>query len=201
MAASFKEAIEKRRSIYELSNKATLTDNEIEDLLRFAVKNTPSAYNSQSTRLILLTEDAHALLWGIVKQTLRERISADAFTRTEQKIDASFASGHGTVLFFEDTSIIAEQQRLYPTYADKFPIWSEHTNAMHQLVVWTMLEDAGMGASLQHYNPLIDEQVKTVWKLPSEWNLVAEMPFGVPTGQPAPKEFAPLNERVRVFDK
>jgi len=201
MAASFREAVEKRRSVYELSGKATLTDDQITDLLRFAVKHTPSAFNSQSTRLVLLTGDAHALLWEIVKQTLRERIPADAFIRTEQKIDVSFASGHGTILFFEDTNVVSEQQKLYPTYAENFPIWSEHTNAMHQFVVWTMLEDAGMGVSLQHYNPLIDEQVKTVWNLPPEWKLTAEMPFGIPVGRPAPKEFAPIDGRVRVFNR
>ena len=36
-------------------------------------------------------------------------------------------------------------QESFPTYKDNFPIWAEQTDAMHQLAVWTMLEDAGMG--------------------------------------------------------
>ena len=30
---------------------------------------------------------------------------------------------------------------------------------MLQLVVWTALEAEGLGATLQHYNPLIDDEV------------------------------------------
>ena len=71
---------------------------------------------------------------------------------------------------------------------------------MHQLAVWTMLEDAGFGASLQHYNPLIDEAVRSAWSLDPEWELVAQMPFGAPSGDPGPKEFQPLEGRVLVFD-
>ena len=37
---------------------------------------------------------------------------------------------------------------------------------MHQFVIWNMLEDAGMGGSLQHYNPLVDDEVRASWNLP-----------------------------------
>ena len=70
---------------------------------------------------------------------------------------------------------------------------------MHQLAVWAMLEDAGFGASLQHYNPLVDKAVMAEWKLPENWELVAQMPFGVPLQEPGQKEFNPIEERVRVF--
>ena len=41
-----------------------------------------------------------------------------------------------------------------------------------------------MGASLQHYNPLIDDEVRRVWNLSDDWKLIAQMPFGVPVAQP-----------------
>lgn len=47
-----------------------------------------------------------------------------------------------------------------------------------------MLEDTGLGASLQHYNPLIDDEVRKRWSLPREWKLIAQMPFGTPAGEP-----------------
>ena len=62
-----------------------------------------------------------------------------------------------------------------------------------------MLEDAGFGVSLQHYNPLIDEAVIAEWGLPENWELIAQMPFGVPSQEPGAKEFKPLEERVRIF--
>ena len=62
-----------------------------------------------------------------------------------------------------------------------------------------MLEDVGFGASLQHYNPLIDETVLKEWQLPETWELIAQMPFRVPLQEPGAKEFNPIEERVRIF--
>lgn len=55
------------------------------------------------------------------------------------------------------------------------------------------------GASLQHYNPVIDQAVKTVWHIPDSWKLIAEMPFGKPAAQPGCKEFQPVADRVKLF--
>lgn len=167
--------------------------------MRFAIKHVPSAFNSQSTRAVLLLHEHHDELWKIVKRTLRAIVPEGAFARTEEKIEHSFAAGYGTVLFFEDTDVVRGLQQQFPAYAGNFPVWSEQTSAMHQLAVWTMLEDAGLGASLQHYNPLIDDEVRKRWSLPGEWKLVAQMPFGTPAGEPGEKTFKPLDERIRVF--
>ena len=70
---------------------------------------------------------------------------------------------------------------------------------MHQFAIWNMLEDAGLGASLQHYNPLIDEEVAKTWNLDPKWKLIAQMPFGTPVQEPGDKEFSPLDKRVLVF--
>ena len=102
MERKFKEALAHRRSYYALSNKSLISNEEIEEIVKFSVKNIPSAFNSQSTRVVLLLGDQHTKLWNIVKDTLREIVSAEAFKSTENKIDKSFASGYGTVLFFEE---------------------------------------------------------------------------------------------------
>ena len=57
MNKTFKEAIQLRRSNYSLTNKSPVSDKEIEDLIQFAVKHVPSAYNSQSTRILLLLNE------------------------------------------------------------------------------------------------------------------------------------------------
>lgn len=199
MTKSFKDALKARRTFYQIDNKPTLSDKEIRDLIRFAVEYVPSAFNSQTTRVVLLTGRAHEKLWAIVKDTLRKLVPADAFVRTEQKVDGSFACGYGTVLYFEDMSIVRGLQESFPAYKDNFPVWAEQTDAMHQLVIWTMLEDAGMGASLQHYNPLIDDEVRKTWNLPDDWKLIAQMPFGTPVAQPGPKEVISLDKRVFEF--
>lgn len=199
MERNLKEALKHRRSYYALGNQTTLPDDEIEEILDFAALHTPSAFNSQSTRLVLLLKEHHQKLWQIVKDSLQKTISAAAFATTEAKINKSFASGYGTVLFFEDRNVVESLQRAFPLYHEKFPLWSQQTSAMHQLAIWTLLENAGFGASLQHYNPLIDEQVIEHWKLPANWELIAQMPFGLPLDPPQKKEYKPLCERVRVF--
>lgn len=57
-----------------------------------------------------------------------------------------------------------------------------------------------MGANVQHYNPLIDEEVHKVWKLDSKWKLVSQMVIGKPVGdRPQPKEKKPVEERYRMI--
>ena len=199
MERTFKEALRHRRSYYALAPESPVEDAQIEEIVRFAIKHVPSAFNSQSTRAVLLLHEHHEELWKIVKRTLRAIVPEDAFARTEEKIERSFAAGYGTVLFFEDTNVVRDLQQKFPGYAGNFPVWSEQTSAMHQLAIWTMLEDAGFGASLQHYNPLIDNEVRKRWSLPEEWRLIAQMPFGTPAGEPGEKTFKPLDERIREF--
>lgn len=199
MRRSFEEAMNHRRSYYTIGSDSPVLDEEVVHAIRQAVKNVPSAFNSQSTRIVLLLGEEHKKLWDIVKETLKELISPEAFAQTEAKIDNCFASGHGTIMYFEDTSAVKKLQEAFPAYQDRFPTWSQHTSAMHQFALWTMLEDLGLGASLQHYNPLIDREVRRVWNLPEEWELIAEMPFGIPTGEPGAKEFQDLSQRIKIF--
>ena len=199
MEKSFKEALKHRRTYYAITNQSPISDKEIEEIIDFAVTHVPSAFNSQSTRVVLLLGDNHRKLWQIVKNTLWKIVTPEAFKNTEAKIDHSFASGYGTVLFFEDQNVVLDLQNRFISYKDNFPGWAMQTSAMHQLAVWTMLEDAGFGVSLQHYNPLIDEEVRRTWELPASWHLIAEMPFGMPAGEPGDKEFKELSERVKVF--
>lgn len=199
MKKDIKQAIENRRTYYAISNESPISDNEIKEIIDFAVLNVPSSFNSQSTRVILLLGESHKRLWGIVKETLRKIVSEEAFVATEAKINNAFAAGYGTILFYEDMSVVEGLQNAFPSYKDNFPVWSHHTSAMHQYVIWTLLEDAGLGASLQHYNPIIDEEVSQVFGIDAKWKLVAQMPFGKPLVSPAQKEFKPLDERVIVF--
>lgn len=199
MKKTFDEALKSRRSYYAITDKSPVTDGEIEKIIDWAVMYVPSAFNSQSTRVVLLLGENHKKLWKIVKETLRPMVPPEGFKATEAKIDNSFAAGYGTVLFYEDQRVVRGLQDAFPLYKDKFPDWSQQTSAMHQLAVWTMLEDAGFGASLQHYNPLIDDEVRQTWQLPEEWRLIAQMPFGIPVQEPGNKVFQPLDTRVKVF--
>ncbi len=199
MIRTFKEALRHRRSHYALNAESPVSDEQIADLVRFTLEQTPSAFNSQSSRMVLLLHGQHLALWDIVRSTLRRIVPEERFAATDEKISRSFAAGYGTVLFFEDEDVVADLKSRFPTYAERFDAWSEQTSAMHQLVLWTLLEDAGFGVSLQHYNPLIDSDVRVKWALPATWRLIAQMPFGRALDIPAPREMQPLEARMRVF--
>ncbi|MFC5446888.1 nitroreductase family protein [Paenibacillus aestuarii] len=198
MTQSVLEAVKVRRTYYGLS-KETVTSNErIQEIVRDAVKYTPSAFNSQSARAVVLFGAQSDKLWDITTEELRKIVPADSFGPTADRMKG-FSAGSGTILFFEDQKVVETLQEQFPAYAANFPIWSNQSSGMLQLVIWTALEQEGLGASLQHYNPLIDDEVKKTWNLPSEWKLIAQMPFGKPTFQPNPKEFQMHEQDVRVF--
>ncbi|MCD1160821.1 nitroreductase family protein [Peribacillus frigoritolerans] len=198
MTKDFYTAIKERRSYYGINKEVQVSDEKIKEIVEFAVKHTPSAFNSQSSRLVVLTGSAHDKLWDITTQALRKAVGEGDFSGTQQKMD-SFKAGYGSILFFEDESVVKSLQEQFATYADNFPIWSQQTSGMHQLVVWTALEAEGLGATLQHYNLLIDDEVKKEWNVPSNWKLIAQMPFGNPTAQPGDKEFKPLEDRIKFY--
>lgn len=195
---TFEQAVLHRRSVYTLSSGSTVSDQRIEEILSTALMHSPTAYNSQSPRAVLLLGQHHAKLWSIVLETLRKIVPAEKFDRTEAKI-STFAAGHGTILFFEDSAVTDKLIADYPSYAGTFPTWAMQHNGMLMSTVWTYLEAEGLGASLQHYNPLIDEEVKQHWGLPASWQLLAQMPFGTPTAQPGEKERIPGADRMKVF--
>jgi len=198
MKKDFYTAVADRRSFYEISKEKVTTDEVIKGVIEQAVKNTPSPFNSQSARIVLLLGKHHDKLWDITKETLRKIVTSEQFSSTEDKIN-SFHNGYGTVLFFEDSSVIESLQSKFALYKDNFPVWSQQSSGMHQYVIWTALEMEGFGASLQHYNQLIEVDVKKEWSIPSNWKLIAQMPFGKPTALPDEKQFLPLEDRIKVF--
>lgn len=198
MAKNFYTALEERRTYYGIGKESVVSDDRIKEVIEEAVKYTPSAFNSQSTRVVLLLGKHHDKLWDIAKEALRKVVPANQFSTTEDKIN-SFRNGYGTILYFEDKSIIESLQKQFPTYKDNFPIWSEQANGMHQYVIWTALEIEGYGVSLQHYTELIEADVKKEWSIPDNWKLIAQMPFGKPTVQAGEKQYQPIEERIKVF--
>lgn len=198
MTKEFFEAIKNRRSIYAISKETVVSDERIQEIINDAVKHTPSSFNSQSARVVVLLGEQHDKLWNITENTLKKLVPEDKFAPTAEKM-TMFRNGYGTVLFFEDQAVIEGLQTAFASYADNFPVWSLQSSGMHQLVVWTGLENEGFGASLQHYNPLIDDEVKQTWNIPASWKLLAEMPFGKVVASAGEKEFKPLEDRVKVY--
>ena len=178
MNSQFNSLAANRRSIYALGDNLSQTPEEIFDLVKQTIKNSPTAFNSQTVRAVVLFGKSSDKVWEIVEDALRKIAkSPDAFEQTKSKID-SFKAGYGTILYFTDTTIVHQLENDYPSYAANFANWAEQGLGGAQQAVWTALAEQGIGASLQHYNPLIDDAIHQVFNLPADWQLRAEMPFG-----------------------
>ena len=70
---------------------------------------------------------------------------------------------------------------------------------MLQYMIWTSLAEKGIGASLQHYNPIIDSFVQSQYQIPQHWRLLSQMPFGGITQLADAKSYLPLNIRYKIF--
>ena len=99
----------------------------------------------------------------------------------------------------KDQDVVNGMQEKFALYADRFPTWAGHSDAMLQFAVWTALEAEGLGANLQHYNPLIDNRVAAEWKVPASWKLQAQLVFGGKTGAAGEKTYAPIESKYKAF--
>ena len=202
MSRNFIEAVAHRRSYYHLDNRMLVDDNLIVGLMDELLTTMPSPFNVQSARMVLLLDEQHHELWRMTLETLRHITPPERFVRTKAKIERAFMAGHGTILFYEDEDALNRMRETFPLYADKMAIWSEQSSGMLQFAMWTALEDMGYGASLQHYNPLLDKAVMERWLINPDWRLIAQMPFGAPLDSPAHRvDTTPPHNRRLIFGK
>jgi hypothetical protein len=187
-------ALKSRRSEYVLSKNVQMNDAAIEGMVKDVLTYTPSAFNAQSQRILLLLGDEHDTLWDQLIEIMKGIVEGDQFEKTKDKING-FKNAYGTVLFYEDMSVIEDLQSRFPLYKDNFSKWSLEQNGMLQSNVWVELRANGLGASLQHYNELIDEYLKKTYDLPKKWALRAQMPFGEITIQSDDKPKMDINKR------
>ncbi|KKK22831.1 hypothetical protein P175DRAFT_0428521 [Aspergillus ochraceoroseus IBT 24754] len=202
--ASLLELVKGRRTIYGLKAESPISDEAIESIVKDAVVHVPSSFNTQTSRIVLLLKEEHKKLWDIAISAMEGLVAAghlsqEAFeSSTKPKLEG-FRAGYGTVLFFVDYDSLKDVKAKFAMYADKFDPFAMESNAMSQYLVWTALSSEGFGANLQHYSPLIDEQVQKQWNLPATWKLDAQLVFGTPTSGPLDKVFSPLENRFKVF--
>ena len=196
---SFLDYIKQRRTIYAVGKNVALTPEQIESVIKEAVNHSPSAFNSQTSRIVTLFGESHLQFWNVVRETLRKIVPDAAFEGTNAKIN-SFAAGYGTVLFYEDQDVVKSLQEQFALYADNFPVWSEHSSAIAQFAVWTALSEQNIGASLQHYNPIVDAEIAEVFDIPANWKLRAQLVFGSIEAPAGEKTFMAEADRFKTFN-
>lgn len=192
------ESIKNRRTYYSISKNSPVSEERVEEVVRTAVKYVPAAFNSDNNKVILLFGDKNQKLWSIVKESLRKIVPADKFAPTEAKIDG-FADSFGTVLYYVNNDQVKALGEQMPLYAENFAKWAQHSTGMLQFTIWTALKEEGLGASLQHYAEVIEEEVAREFNVPSGWKMIAQMPFGQPVAEPDAKVFNDVEKSLIVL--
>lgn len=192
------DSLNRRRSIYGLSGVLPVSENCFIETIESCLLHCPTPFNIQSARVVILFGKKHLLLWQKIREELLDIITDKQVAAVKKKIDA-FARAYGTILFFEDRNSLMRLKKQFPQYAKNMRLWTQQANAILQYMIWQTLSENEVGASLQHYNELIDKAVIKMFNLPKTWELVAQMPFGSIEIEPTEKTFLPLDERLKIL--
>ncbi|KAL1404988.1 putative nitroreductase [Vanrija albida] len=204
--APIENALTTRRTYYGLTNAPLpISDADVQTIVEEAIKHTPSSFNTQTSRAVVVLGDKNKQLWDAIWAAQKELLPEAAQAGFKEKFDNAYSSGHGTVVFFEDAEGIKKFIDGSAAFAASIPTWSANTNGIAQYIVWSTLATHGIGANLQHYGqnvPPVQAAIQKFLGVPESWTLVAELPFGVAQGEPGypgvPKAFAPIEDRVKV---
>lgn len=188
---SILDSLAARRSVYRLGRDVPVSEEEIVRSVTRAAELVPDAFNMRSQRVAVVFGSRQDALWDAVYGAFGGKVA-------REKIDG-FKAAAGTVLYYTDRATVEALQAQYALYAANFPVWASQANGMLQLAVWSALRDLGLGANLQHYNPVIDGAVRDLLGVPESWQLVAQMPFGSILEPAGPKDSEDIAKRVLVF--
>jgi len=185
------DVLQKRRTYYNLNKILSVSKSEVKRVVEEITELVPDAFNMKSARVIVVTDNKQDELWDGIYDVFEGKVPRD-------KIDG-FKAAAGTILYFYDAEVVETLQKQFPLYADNFPVWANQANGMLQINIWTGLRELGIGANLQHYNPVIDSLVQEMFEIPKSWKLIAQMPFGGIVTEPEPKAKENIEERVKFI--
>ncbi|KAJ6123303.1 hypothetical protein N7512_005768 [Penicillium capsulatum] len=173
-SSTYPEAVKHRRSISGVTDKISVSDDRIVEIVNDVIQICPSSWNMQSTRIFVTLGNEHKKFWDTVisaaKPSFLKSQGEEAWKRNEQRFKY-FRDAYGTT-------------------------FAEHSNAMHQITLWIALELEDLGASLQHshFVPGVE------FGILSSWSVKAEIVFGAHSGKrPTAPEKVPVSNTVKVY--
>lgn len=93
---NFLNATESRRTYYQLTNESTIPDARIKELVTHTIKHIPSAFNSQTTRVVVVLKEKHEELWDAIMEVYKVQLPADKFEHAKGRM-TGFRKAYGTV--------------------------------------------------------------------------------------------------------
>lgn len=124
MASQYLKNIASRRTIYALSKESPISNARIQEILAETIKHSPSSFNNQAGRAVLLFGDDHDQLWNIAEEVVKTKLPQQAYDGLKPKLDG-YKNGYGTIMFFEDGETMKPYKAAHPEMP--FDQWSEHS--------------------------------------------------------------------------
>ncbi|KAL4765258.1 nitroreductase family protein [Aspergillus foveolatus] len=176
------EAAAYRRSIRALGGASKVSDERVHEIVAKVLSFAPSSYNTQPVRISLAFGEKHKELWSIILREA-EPILKSINPGLWQKLGPLYEvhkAAYGSVLFWERGETTKEAAETHKATGHMFGEWGEHTQGIHQILVWTALELEGVGANLQHMNaiPPIEAAIKKFAGVPEDYKLKAHLNYG-----------------------
>lgn len=189
----YTEIIRERRSVYDLTDDVDISNEELKYFFEDILTYSPSSMNSQSTKIVLLLDEAGRNFWNKVKENARGNVNEEKFK--------GFINAKGTALIFYDGDIVSKLEEKFPSLKENFIRWAYENCAVVYTNIWNGLVSLNLGANLEHFNPFIESWVNDFYKLPKNFKLVAQMPFGGIISKPEEKKKLSIDEMFRMFEK
>lgn len=194
------DVIEKRRSNYDLENNIELSKKDLINLLRKIVYYSPSPFNVQSSKLVLLNKKSHNLLWNtVVEEYLKKNNNGELLDSEKARIKRE-SKAYGTILFYKDEQIIEEFKENLDNYEKReLDGWCTEESAMLQMNIWNELRLKNIGAHLVHFDN-IDEEISVAFDINKKYKLVAIMVIGSIVQEAAVKPKKDIDKRFIDID-
>ena len=168
----FMDAVAARRTVYSLNKDVPVAQQQVTDMVKRATELVPDAFNMRSQRAVLRAGRSAEKLWDAIYDVPGRQVSP-----AKKKIGRlQSRRRHGA--HFVDTATVKNLQDCSPAMPATSRVWAQQSNGMLQFAVWTGLREMGVGANLQHYNPVIDDAVRALTGVPESYQLVAQMVYG-----------------------
>lgn len=190
--SQFLKTITSRRTHYALQNTLPegVTVDQVQSIVQQIVKHTPTSFNSQTVRAVIVTGELHKQIWGSVADAIESE------SGKKRPISAK-DEAYGSIIFFDEEETVKKFQTDFAIYAPYFPIWATTANGAAQINTWAALQEIGLGGHLQHYNGYVQAALGD--RVPKSWSVQAQIVFGTPVSGPYEKTF--IDNEVKVLDK
>ena len=196
--SALKELVKNRRTQYAIGKNTDLTNEEIANRITEIVKDVPTAFNSQTSRIAIVFGEDSVKLWDLILDVQKDVLQGEMWDMMSGVMEGA-KNGVGTVLFFEDLDAVEK----LPVNGTRGEAYKQNNNANNQYATWLGLTELGLGGSLQHFNvgyeQGFDKSVKELLGLPERWEMQAQMPFGSIKGETGAKEYIADSDRVVVI--